>query len=342
MLVNVTAYNDVALFDALRPEWNDLVRRGLANRIFNTWEWQSVWWKTYQPGSLWVLACRDEAGRLLGLAPWFIRSQADGKRVMAAIGCREVTDYIDIIVDSEQSEAVTECLVAYAASHAAHFDEIELCNLPEQSVSHQLLPCLLEQYGFVTTITHEDVCPIIELPDTWDGYLALLDKKQRHEVRRKLRRAQDTGETLDWYIVGQPRNLDAEIGGFLELMAASDADKARFLADEKNAAFFRAVIPVLSEAGWLQLAFLTVDDKAAAAYLNFDYDGHILVYNSGLLQADYGHLSLGIVLLAHLIRHAIETGHQVFDFLQGGETYKYRMGGQDTHVYNLTARPAGA
>jgi CelD/BcsL family acetyltransferase involved in cellulose biosynthesis len=123
-------------------------------------------------------------------------------------------------------------------------------------------------------------------------------------------------------------------------MAASDDDKARFLADGSNTAFFRALIPALSEAGWLQLAFLTVEGQPAAAYLNFDYAGHILVYNSGLLQTAYGHLSPGIVLLAYLIQHAIETGHHVFDFLQGDEVYKYRMGGQDTHVYNLTAQRA--
>lgn len=340
--MKVTAYNDVSLFDALRPEWNDLVCRSRANQVFNTWEWQSTWWKVYQPGDLWVLACRDEAGTLLGLAPWCIRRQADGKRVVAAIGCREVTDYIDIIVDRDQPEAVAECLVAYAVSHAEQFDELELCNLSEQSVSYQLLPRLLEQRGFAATITHEDVCPVIALPGTWDEYLALLDKKQRHEIRRKLRRSQGVSEPLDWYIVGPAHDLQVEINGFLDLMAASSPDKARFLEDGKNAAFFRAMIPALFAAGWLQLAFLTVDGKAVAAYLNFDYEGHILVYNSGLSPVDYGHLSPGIVLLSYLIRHAIETGHTLFDFLQGDEIYKYRMGGQDTHVYNLAARRAEA
>jgi CelD/BcsL family acetyltransferase involved in cellulose biosynthesis len=338
--VNVTAYEHADLFEALRPEWNELVRRSLADCIFNTWEWQSVWWEVYQPGRLWVLTCRDDSGRLLGLASWFIAQQADGTRVVRAIGCREVTDYIDIIVDRDQPEAIAEALIAYAAAHADQFDAIELCNLPEQSISYRLLPGLLAQHGFTASTTHEDVCPIIELPDTWDGYLALLDKKQRHEIRRKLRRAQGTGEAVDWYIVGREHKLEVEINTFLALMAASDDDKARFLTDGSNTAFFRALIPALSEAGWLQLAFLTVEGQPAAAYLNFDYAGHILVYNSGLLQTAYGHLSPGIVLLAYLIQHAIETGHHVFDFLQGDEVYKYRMGGQDTHVYNLTAQRA--
>jgi CelD/BcsL family acetyltransferase involved in cellulose biosynthesis len=84
------------------------------------------------------------------------------------------------------------------------------------------------------------------------------------------------------------------------------------------------------------MSFLTVNGERVATYLNFDYKGHILVYNSGLIP-EYGDLSPGIVLLAYSIQHAIETGHAVFDFLQGDEVYKYRLGGKDTKVVNLIA-----
>jgi CelD/BcsL family acetyltransferase involved in cellulose biosynthesis len=71
--------------------------------------------------------------------------------------------------------------------------------------------------------------------------------------------------------------------------------------------------------------------------MNFDYGGHILVYNSGLLPEEYGHLSLGIVLLCYNIRHAIENKRKVFDFLRGNEVYKYRMGAKDNPVFMLRA-----
>ena len=62
------------------------------------------------------------------------------------------------------------------------------------------------------------------------------------------------------------------------------------------------------------------------------------MYNSGLLPEQFGHLSTGIVLLTYLIEHAIESGHFVFDFLRGNETYKYRMGAHDTRVFKLKAQ----
>ena len=42
----------------------------------------------------------------------------------------------------------------------------------------------------------EDVCPVVTLPadGDWDDYLGTLDKKARHEIRRKIRRAEAVGE----------------------------------------------------------------------------------------------------------------------------------------------------
>lgn len=334
--MKLQTYNHPDVFAELKSEWNDLVRRSTGNRIFSTWEWQSVWWEAYQPGELWVVVCRDESNHLIGLAPWFIGVGDDGRRFVSTIGCKEVTDYLDLIVDCDHTDAVLSSLAQFLADHHSDYDRIELCNIPENSISCSAFPHHLEQHGFSVAITPEDVCPIVQLPDNWTTYLETLDKKQRHELRRKLRRAQGVNADVSWYTVGPEHNLSEEMEHFLEMMAASSTDKARFLSDPLNAKFFRNVTQILHDQGWLQLNFLTINGNRAAAYLNFDYNKHIMVYNSGL-RTEYGSLSAGIVLLALTIQHAIETGHELFDFLQGNEAYKYHLGGKDTAVLNLMA-----
>ncbi|MBZ0296071.1 MAG: GNAT family N-acetyltransferase [Anaerolineae bacterium] len=335
--MELQVYDQVTLFDELQSEWNPLVERSTSNRIFSTWEWKSVWWQAYQPGELWVVTCRSDDGQMLGIAPWFIANSEERGRVVSTIGCKEVTDYLDLIVDQAYVDQVLPEFARFLRDAVDRFDHIFLCNIPEESISYQKFPSVLEEYGFISTLIPEDVCPIIKLPTTWDDYLSMLDKKNRHELRRKMRRSQGVNTDIDWYIVGAGHDVQQELEHFLEMMAASAAEKATFLEDKQNVAFFKALVPVLYEQGWLQLNFLTVDGVRAAAYLNFDYNEHISVYNSGLLPDEFGHLSPGIVLLVNNIRHAIETKHKVFDFLQGDENYKYRMGGQDTHVYNLEA-----
>lgn len=336
--MKLTAYTQNSVFQDLRTEWNELLARSAANRIFSTWEWQSIWWSSYTPGTLWVIVCRDETDRLIGIAPWFVEQHPQYGRVVRSIGCVEVTDYLDLIADQNHISEVFNAIAKYAAEHHDQFDVIDLCNLPQDSFGYQSFPDALRRNGFEVTIKEQEVCPIIHLPDNWDAYLEMLDKKQRHEVRRKLRRAEGADEQIDWYIVGPEHHLADELERFLSLMASSQVDKAAFLQDSKNLAFFRNVVPVIFERNWLQLSFLTVNGQPAATYMNFVYQDTVLVYNSGLRTDNFSNLSPGIVLLAHNIQYAIEKRFRVFDFLRGNEIYKYRMGGQDTHVFMLRAQ----
>jgi CelD/BcsL family acetyltransferase involved in cellulose biosynthesis len=164
--------------------------------------------------------------------------------------------------------------------------------------------------------------------------MALLDKKERHELRRKLRRAEQSEESVQLYITSGEETLDADLDAFITLLIQSRPDKAAFMSDPMRA-FFHAAAHAAQRAGWLQLAFLQVSGVNAAAYMNFDYADRIMVYNSGLDPQNFQWLSPGIVLMGKLIQHAIEQKRAVFDFLRGNEDYKYRLGGKDTHVYRL-------
>lgn len=334
--MNVAAYNNAQVFEQLKPEWNALLDQ-MGGNVFSTWEWQSIWWNVYEPGELWVVTCRD-GDRLVGIAPCFIADIND-ERVLSFIGCVDVTDYLDFIIAPEMVDQVLGEFARFFALNQSHFDRLDLCNLPDSSLALSRLPALLEKSDFVVEHTQLDVCPGFEVPESWEAYLGLLHKKQRHELRRKMRRAYGANVEMDWYIVGPDHDLTAEINTFVDLMAASDMEKEAFLQDERNMMFFREIVPVLYHNGWLQLAILTINNQPSAAYLNIVYRNQIMVYNSGLLRGgDYDHLSGGIILLAHLIRYAIDHQYALFDFLRGNETYKYHMGGKDSSVYALRAR----
>ena len=103
-------------------------------------------------------------------------------------------------------------------------------------------------------------------------------------------------------------------------------------------AFFETIVPIVHRCGWLKMSFLVINGTPSAAYCDFDYNQHILVYNSGLLPQENAHLSPGIVLLCYDIQDAIANKRHVFDFLRGNETYKYRMGATDTQVFKLKAK----
>jgi CelD/BcsL family acetyltransferase involved in cellulose biosynthesis len=338
VFVNISIYDTVDGFEALRGEWNTLLGRSPTDTVFLTWEWQYRWWMAYQPGELRLLAARSADGVLVGIAPLFIDTTDPAERVLRAVGCVDVTDYVDIIIDSAYWDEVVAAFAGAMTGLRDQFDRVNLCNLRAESPTLVTLRRCLEECGCTTEVADQEVCPVITLGDSWDAYLEGLDKKQRHELRRKMRLAY-ADEDLSWRVVGQGDDLAAQLTDFTRLMAQSSQDKAVFLQNPQHVAFFMSVMPDMLANGWLQLAFLDYRGEPIAAYLNLVYGGRVMVYNSGLNPA-HGQLSPGIVLLCHLIRWAAENGVRAFDFLRGNEEYKYRMGGVDQPLYMLKALTA--
>ncbi len=335
MTLTVHSYHDAGGFKTLAGEWNDLLHRSPADTIFLTPEYQRTWWRELGDGELLILAARD-GGDLVGIAPLFAAENRAGQRVLATVGCVEVSDYLDLIVSRGRESQVYVALVDYLAGGELEWDVLDLCNVHQDSPTLELLPALAEAQGWAVEMALDDVCPVVQLPGTWDEYLQMLSKKQRHEVRRKIRRVESQAGA-NWYIVGPEHDLDAETDDFLALMAASAPGKAEFLTSRMRN-FFRQLARVAYDAGWLQMAFLEIQGRKAAAYFNFIYGNRVLVYNSGLDWQTFPRLGAGIVLTAYCIRHAIEHGRTAFDFMQGNERYKYQFGGQDVEVRRLLIR----
>ena len=269
MALSVHSYHDAGGFDALAGEWNALLHRSLADVIFLTLEYQRTWWRHLGEGELLILAVRD-GEELVGIAPLFAIDSPHSGRVLAIVGCVEVSDYLDFIVAQGREEAVYAALVDYlAGASAPPWDVLDLCNIHQDSSTLAMLPALAETRGWAVSMARDDVCPIVALPGTWEEYLEMLDGKQRHEIRRKLRRA-SAYAGMRWYVVGQEHDLEVEVQDFLSLMAASSPDKAAFLTPQMRG-FFRQLARVTYDAGWLQLVFLEIEGRKAAAYFNFIY-----------------------------------------------------------------------
>ena len=286
-----------------------------------------------------MIAFRDDNERLMGLAPLFAHANESAEQELKTVGCVDVSDYLDLIARRGHEEAVFGALLDVLADPDLwdpNWDLVNLCNIRQDSPTLSLLKSLAEARGHQVTVQQQSVCPIIALDGSWDDYLEKLDGKERRELRRKLRKANPFAG-VEWYIVGADHDLEAEVDKFLALMASSRDDKAAFLHEEHRA-FMQDVAQTAWQAGWLELAFLTIQGEPAATMMNFVYNNQTLLYNSGLDAARFLRMSPGIVLTAFLIQHSIEQGRTVFDFLRGDEAYKYQLGGSDTPIYQLSIR----
>ncbi len=337
--MQLTIHRTAEAFDSLAGEWNGLLARSITDVPFLRVEYLRAWWSTrgggeWPSGDLWLVSGHDGSGALAGLAPLFVAPTREGRRGLMLLGSVEISDYLDLIVRRDRLDEFAGQLLDGLDRHGpAGWEVIDLFNLPESSPSLVALELAARARGWKAVRQRLQPCPVIRLPSDWEAYLASLDRKQRHELRRKMRRSESHPTPVNWRIIGPQEDLHSAIDTFLGLMAL-DPHKAGFLTEAMRAQF-HASLSAAQANGWLQLALLSVGESPAAGYLNFDYGGRVWVYNSGL-DPGYLDLSPGWVLLGHLIRWAIENGRSEFDFLRGEEDYKFRLGGVARHVERLT------
>ena len=338
----------VSGFDALKAEWNPLLSRIRFDTVFLTHEWLSTWWEYLGEGDLWIMAFRiPSSGELVGIVPLYLTGPVGtelgsftGTRTFSIVGCIEVSDYLDVIAVEGREQAVFQAFLRWLYSDdAPAWDVVDLCNLPQDSRTYVEFPPLARSAGASVTVLREDVAPQFALPLRYETYLEEIEeKKQRHEIRRKQRRAEREAK-IGYHIVSREDNIVAEMDDFIALQQASREDKAEFMTPEMHR-FFNAMSQRMLANGWLQLSFLTIDGEKAAALLAFEYKKRYLLYNSGYDPDAHAHLSPGWVQLAYAIQYAIAIGCELFDFMQGDEEYKYRFGAQDYDVMRVIMQRA--
>jgi len=300
---------------------------------FLTWAWQRDWLAAFGEGRRLALhAVSDDAGRLLAILP--LVEVAPGRLMLA--GGADVSDYLDLLCRrGHETEAWSGLLDARAADRATW----ELHSVPAASPTVTALPSLAAAAGLAATAIIEERCPVLALPETWDAFLSALPKKHRHELTRKMRRLER--EVPDARVVWEttPAGIDRRLDDFLTLHRASREGKAKFM-DARMEGFFRRVIGALAATGGARLALLEAAGGPMASFVTLEWDGTVGLYNSGFAPA-HAALSPGLVLLAHVVRDALERGCRRFDFLRGEERYKYEFGPvpEPVHLVTIEARP---
>jgi len=331
---------DMQELEALADEWNALLAESFTNVPFLRHEYLNTWWQTrgggeWENAELATVTARQN-GVLVGIAPFFLAVYPDNKPSLMLMGSLEISDYLDLIVrEKDLAEFLPGLLEFLTAAEEISWSSLEWFNVPEESPSLVVLESEAGKRGWEYIL--EPFRPVVSVPLTGDfeTYLAGIDKKQRHEIRRKMRRAAEYDLPVRWYILEDGDKLDGDMEAFLNLMA-HDQEKAFFLNPIMREQMKKAARAAW-QAGWLQLAFLEVGGKKAASYLNFDYENRIWVYNSGLDQ-HYLELSPGWVLLGHLLQWANEHKRTEFDFMRGDEGYKFKFGGIQRSVMHLQVK----
>ena len=362
--------------DIPRETWDRLVARTPAATPFSSWAFQRAWWDAYGANAheevLWVtdpaavgaadpsadpvaivsLMHRHEVEPSDALTHTFMRRGHDHDLTPVAptakaifFGASYHADYATLLCDPSDLPAVSAAVATYLASDASgDWDVVDLrrlrCVDPAGDALAAALGALEMSHGWTLNLEREDVCPVVTFADgigsDVQAYLDTLGTKERHEIRRKVRRAESVGE------IALTDSIDplADLESFIELHQKRWGDRGLFPdtpGGAQSRVLFRRLFELFGVDGPLRLAFLSVGGRRIAAGVHFETPDGILYYNAGV-DPDARDLSPGVLMVYAYVVRALAAGVRRMDFLRGDEPYKYEWGAVDEPIQRLLLR----
>lgn len=290
--------------------------------------WMQVWWQSFGAGNSMFIRTYKDSDNVIGVAP--LMKLGD---TASFIGSVDVCDYQDCVVAPGREYDFSGALFEDMKKNGV--TDLDLKHVRPDSLVMNQLQQIAETQGMEFTAEKEDVSFEIPLPDNFEAYLDSLNSKQRHEVRRKLRRLNEEGN-INLRFIESGLELTTAMETFFRMFVESRRDKAEFLTDTMKQ-YFRAIVNAMADIGILRLGILELDRKPVAGILCFDYQDCLYLYNSGY-DPQYVGLSAGVLSKVLAIKYCIDKGIKKFDFLKGAEPYKAHIGGQEVSLFHCRIR----
>ncbi len=306
----------------ISPAWSALAERRSPTSIFLTPEWIAVA-RAHDDGEPLTLAAGDP--------PYGIAALARSKDGTIGFAGGELTDEQDVVAPPGESRAAATAVARWIAADRPA--RVLLDYVPEDTPTLDTFDHELSAAGYAVRRERLITSPRITLAADFETYVQGLGKKERHELRRKLRRFESApGAGFRW---AEESERAAVLDRFFALHRLSKGEKAAFMTPEAEA-FFRDIADALAPLGRLRLGVVSAHGEDAAVLFAFAYGNTLALYNAAY-DPSLSSLSLGIASHAFAVRDAIAQRFAVYDLLRGDEPYKYDLGAVDRWLWRLEA-----
>src|SRR5438876_741162 len=250
--------------------WSELASLDPSGTFFHTPPYLKLWWEEFGSGSLLLALARDE-DRTLGACAFEIFGGT-----LRFLGGFDVTDYMGPVGVPGGEEVVAKELMAAVVER--DWTRADLRGLPVGSPWLSALEAAAGAQGLLVEPGDDGVAPFIDLPGSFDAYMAALPAKLGHEIRRKERRMAEAAGGHH-VTLSTAWTLQADLDRFFDLHRASPGPKGRFMGPGMEI-FFRRLGEAFLAEHLFHLAFLEVEGRKVAGAIGFAFGKTFSLYNS--------------------------------------------------------------
>ncbi len=327
-MFRVGVIDTIDAFERLQHEWDALLDRSRSRVFFLRHHWNRAWWQRYAPANarLHIVTCRDEADRLVGVAPLYWRRRL----VAGVVPVRELlflgmgidlktSEFVDMFADAAVEAPACQAIARHLAT-AESWDRVWMWQVPEESrtVDH-----LASVFAGDLHVEACDRAPYIDTSEGWDAFKRTLGRSMRRNVEYYPRRLQKS-HACELRRASTPEDVDAGVRALIDLHQTSwqaRGEPGAFSVPSFDQFLFDVAHDSLHR-GQLRLWTLLVDGRIEAALIGF-LDGGVLHYFQKGFNPLFTSHELGNVMLALCVRDSCgDPGIHAFDFMGGGAPYK--------------------
>lgn len=331
--MNVISVSTYSALDKLRNAWEAAYAADPLAHVFVSWPWIRSWLQVSPYAWLILVARPSDSAPPVAFCALNMSGLRGRRRVEGdlRLGVGPWADYSGFVcVPGHEQEAIP----AFANWIARRLAWRRFCLSDVMDPRIDAFSRRLGQAGFTIASAGQTPCPWLELPETWEQYLdKFLSTHARKSLRQQVRRL----EQLDDFRVTDIREDDpeTEVDALLHLWQQRWGEKST-----TDLAIIRGALLGCHERHGLWLGGMWEGSKPIASLAGYlDPARKTFSYFISGFDASYDRLSPGRVIVALSIRSAIERGLRAYDFLRGGEAYKYSFGATDRHAESFVVSP---
>lgn len=317
-------------FAELRESWNFLLNETGIASPFLTWEWMYCWWVDYgekEPDFSLSIVIVKKGGELVGILPGYIKKQRLFGRTISTflfLGSEyESSDYLDVIRKDTRDIDLVVSLFQILLKEKK-IDQMAFYNILEDCPILNAIDKFAKQIEAQTIVKPHRICPYLPLNGNWDSFVNSLSKNQRYNLRRRTRKLfEDFRAKIT--ILEDPCELETAVDELFQLhddRFKTKEEKSIFRADLRKD-FHKKVSGYFLERDILKLFRLSVDNKTIASLYCYEFANKLFYFQFGM-DPEWAKHSPGVVIMGQGIKYAIDKKLDYFDFMRGGEHYKFK------------------
>jgi CelD/BcsL family acetyltransferase involved in cellulose biosynthesis len=306
--------------------WNRLLNNSMDNHPFLTYEWLTLWWKHFGKGKqLKLFTLENEREVSLVVPVMYSTCKVLGsRRTKVEFVASGDSDYQSFIVTNFQEAAKgMNQLIESIIEDSNDADCAIFSEVPEDSVTAKLLEGI-KGGCFGTSRSATNSCPYVQLPNNYEIHSQALGSNMRRNLKVWERQAVKDYR-VEFVKYDEIGTVDEGMKIFFDLHQKRQVAKGNYgvfsSGDQKS--FHEDLAKAFAKKGWLDLFFLTFNDKPVSAIYSYEYNGKLYAYLCGF-DPEYAKYRPGHLAFKNLIKYGIDNKLKEVDFLRGNEEYKSR------------------